>query len=57
LLDMIEIRTNRELIPYIYSDSRVGTPRKYSSGIRISGSPGRSMFHGAVIPTYALTEA
>jgi hypothetical protein len=40
-----------ELVPYIYSDSRVGTPRKYSSGIRISGFPGKPVFHGAVIPT------
>jgi hypothetical protein len=40
-----------ELVPYIYSDSRVGTPRKYSSGIRISGFPGKTVFHGAVIPT------
>jgi hypothetical protein len=51
LLDDNQYRPDRELIPYIYSDSRVGTPRKYSSGIRISGSPGKTEFHGAVIPT------
>jgi hypothetical protein len=47
----VMIRTNRRLILYIYSDSRVGTPRRNGSGMRISESPGKSSFHGAVIPT------
>jgi hypothetical protein len=34
-----------ELVLYIYSDSRVGTPQKYSSGIQISGFPGKTVFH------------
>jgi hypothetical protein len=42
--------TDGQLVLYIYSNSRVGTPRKYSSGIRISGFPGKTVFHGAVIP-------
>jgi hypothetical protein len=51
LLDDKKSHPNGELVLYIYSDNRVGTPRKYSSGIRISGSPGKTVFHGAVIPT------
>jgi hypothetical protein len=42
--------TDGELVLYIYSNSRVGTPRKYSLGIQISGFPGKTVFHGAVIP-------
>jgi hypothetical protein len=45
-----------KLVLYIYSNSRVGTPRKYLSGIRISGFPGKPVFHGAVIPTDAERE-
>jgi hypothetical protein len=44
--------TDGKLVPYIYSNRRVGTPRKYSLGIRISGFPGKTVFHGAVIPTH-----
>jgi hypothetical protein len=54
LLDDDQSHPDGELVPYIYSDTRVGTPRKYSSGIRISGFPGKTVFHGAVIPTEKL---
>jgi hypothetical protein len=49
--DDSQSHTDGELVPYIYSNSRVGTPRKYSLGIQISGFPGKTVFHGAVIPT------
>jgi hypothetical protein len=49
--DDSQSHTDGELVLYIYSNSRVGTPRKYSLGIRISGFPGKTVFHGAVIPT------
>jgi hypothetical protein len=42
--------TDGELVLYIYSNSRVGTPRRYSVVMRISGFPGKTVFHGAVIP-------
>jgi hypothetical protein len=48
--DDSQSHTDGELVPYIYSNGRVGTPWKYSLGIRISGFPGKTMFHGAVIP-------
>jgi hypothetical protein len=51
LLDDKKSHPDEELVLYIYSDSRVGAPQKYSSEIRISGFPGKTVIHGAVIPT------
>jgi hypothetical protein len=42
--------TDGELDTHIYSNSRVGTPQRYSLGIWISGFPGKTVFHRAVAP-------